>query len=269
MMGKLLLFVAALLCVYITIVLLTYFFQARLVFFPTRSIDATPLQVNLKYEDVWLQTEDGKRVHGWYVAKENARWTVLMFHGNGGNISHRLPTLSLLHAIGVNTLLIDYRGYGLSEGRPSEQATYLDAMAAWQYLVRERSRADAIIIFGRSLGGAVAMWLADKVKPRGLILESTFTSLTEMAEYHYPFLPVRYIVRMHYDSMSIAGNIQGPTFVLHSRSDEIVPFELGVKLYDALSGSKSFLEIQGSHNDGFFVSDGAYKRALSNFFDSL
>ena len=269
MLSKLLFFLFVAACIYVAIVILVYLFQSHLVYFPTRSIDATPNHVNLNYEDVWLQTKDGDRIHGWFVPEPNARWTVLMFHGNGGNISHRLETLRLLNNVGVNTLIIDYRGYGLSEGQPSEQATYLDAMAAWEHLVEERSGRDSIIVFGRSLGGAVAVWLANEVNPRGLILESTFTSVIDMAQHHYPFLPVRYISKFHYDSLAIAENIAGPTFMLHSRDDEIVPFDLGMKLYEALPGNKSFLEMQGGHNDGFYVSGHSYVNGLKGFIDSL
>lgn len=269
MLSKLAYIVSVFLCIYIAIIVLVYLFQTHLVYFPTKVISATPQQANLSYEDVWLQTEDGDRIHGWYVPKDSAKWTVLMLHGNGGNISHRLQTLSLLNKIGVNTLIIDYRGYGLSEGSPSEQATYLDAMTAWQHLVQKRTRPDSIILFGRSLGGAIAVWLATEVKPRGLILESTFTSIIEMAEHHYPFLPVRYILSFKYSSMAIAEDIQGPTFMLHSRADEIVPFDLAMKLYDALPGKKSFLEMQGGHNDAFYVSGDTYINGLKKFFDSL
>lgn len=269
MLNKLLFVAGILSCVYVAIVILVYLLQSRLIYFPSRSIDVTPQQVNLSYEDVWLQTQDGDRIHGWYVPKNKARLTVLMLHGNGGNISHRLQTLTMLNTIGVNTLIIDYRGYGHSEGKPSEQATYLDAMAAWEYLTQKQTRPDSIVIFGRSLGGAIAVWLANEVRPRGLILESTFTSIVDMAQHHYPFLPVRYISTFSYDSMAIADNIPGPTFVLHSRADEIVPFDLGMKLYKALSGKKYFLEIQGGHNEGVYLSGNTYVNGLKKFFDSL
>lgn len=269
MLSKLLFLMGVAICAYVGVIVLVYLFQSHLFYFPIRSIDTTPDQIDLNYEDVWLQTEDGDRIHGWYVPSDDAEWTVLMFHGNGGNISHRLQTLALLYDLGVNTLIIDYRGYGLSEGRPSEQATYLDALSAWQYLVRKRTQPESIVIFGRSLGGAVAVWLANRVKPGGLILESTFTSVTDMAEHHYPFLPVRYISKYRYDSLSIAENIQGPTFMLHSPEDEIVPYDLGRRLYAALPGKKSFLEMEGGHNEGFYVTGNAYTQGFRKFFDSL
>ena len=269
MTSKLLSVIGFLIFIYVTLVAVIYLGQSRLVYFPTSSIDATPDLINLTYEDVWLQTEDGDRIHGWYLPREKAKWTVLMFHGNGGNISHRLQTLDLLNKIGVNTLIIDYRGYGRSQGQPSEQATYQDALAAWQHLIQNRTDPESVILFGRSLGGAVAVWLATKVNPKGLILESTFSSVVDMAEHHYPFLPVSYISRFKYDSLSLASKIEIPTLVLHSREDNIVPFDLGFKLYEALPGNKSFIEMQGGHNDGFFVSGEHYINAIKNFIESL
>ena len=269
MVSKLLFVIGVLICLYAALVILVYLGQSRLVYFPTNSIDATPDLLNLSYEDVWLQTQDGERIHGWYVPQEDAKWTVLMFHGNGGNISHRLQTLDILNEIGVNTLIIDYRGYGLSEGSPSERATYQDAMAAWDHLIQHRTNAESVVVFGRSLGGAVAVWLASNVRPKGLILESTFSSVVDMAQHHYPFLPVRYISKFKYDSLSLASNIQIPTLMLHSREDNIVPFNLGMKLYDALPGNKSFVEMRGGHNEGFHVSGGHYTNGLRTFIESL
>ena len=269
MTSKLLFVIGVLIFIYVALVVVIYLGQSRLVYFPTSSIDATPDLINLRYEDVWLQTQDGDRIHGWYLPEENAEWTVLMFHGNGGNISHRLQTLDLLNKIGVNTLIIDYRGYGRSQGQPSEQATYQDALAAWEHLIQHRTDAESIILFGRSLGGAIAVWLATEVNPRGLILESTFSSVVDLAQHHYPFLPVRYMSRFKYDSLSLAPNIDMPTLMLHSREDDIVPFDLGLKLYEALPGNKSFVEMRGGHNDGFYVSGEHYVNGLRNFIESL
>lgn len=269
MVSKLVLIATILFCTYLFVAALVYFGQARMVYFPTRSITATPDQIGLRYEDVWLQTEDDVRIHGWYVPKEGAHWTVLFLHGNGGNMSHRLETLDLLHQIGVNTLIIDYRGYGMSQGSPSEAGTYLDAMAAWTYLSQHRAGADSTVVFGRSLGGAIAAWLAAKVDPKGLILESTFTSVVDMAQIHYPFLPARLLSRFVYDSTVLAPRIGCAALVLHSLDDEVVPFELGLKVFDALPGKKSFMELRGGHNHGIQATGPAYARGLQDFFDSL
>ena len=269
MVSKIFTFVLFVACMYGVIVAMVYFRQSAMVYFPTRFIDATPDQIGLQYEDVWMDTLEGERVHGWYVPAPDATLTVLMFHGNGGNISHRLQTLALLYDIGVNTLIIDYRGYGRSEGRPGEQATYHDALAAWQYLLDRGLSPEEIVLFGRSLGGAVAVWLAARVAPRGLILESTFTSVIDMAKYHYPFLPVKLLAKFKYDSLALVDEIKSPVLALHSPDDEIVPYELGVRLYQALPVEKSFVDMKGGHNDGFYVSGDGYVNSLWNFLRGL
>ncbi len=269
MVGKLFLLLGVAASIYFAIVGMAYLGQSRMVYFPTGSINETPHRMGLDYEDVWLNTIDGTRIHGWYVPKHGSRWTVLMLHGNGGNISHRLQTLQILNKVGASTLIIDYHGYGRSEGRPSEQGTYEDALAAWAFLTETKTSAANIVIFGRSLGGAVAVWLAAKVNPAGLILESTFTSLTDLAHHHYPLLPVGFISRYKYDSMALAPKITSPALVLHSRADTIVPFDLGVGLFDALPGEKSFLEMQGGHNDGFYSTGQKYTNGLTKFLESL
>jgi len=269
MVGKLFMLLGIAASIYIAIVGMAYLSQSRMIYFPTGAINETPQRIGLDYEDVWLTTIDGTRIHGWYVPKHGARWTVLMLHGNGGNISHRLQTLQILNEVGASTLIIDYHGYGRSEGRPSEQGTYEDALAAWAFLTETKTSAANIVIFGRSLGGAVAVWLAAKVNPAGLILESTFTSLTDLAHHHYPLLPVGFISRYKYDSLALAPKITSPALVLHSRTDTIVPFDLGVGLFDALPGEKSFLEMQGGHNDGFYSTGQKYTNGLTRFLKSL
>lgn len=254
---------------YLAIVGLVYVLQSRMVYFPAQKIEATPARIGLDYEDVWLHTGDGVRIHGWYLPAPGARRTVLFLHGNAGNVSHRLPTLALLRGIGMSTLIIDYRGYGLSEGRPSEAGTYEDALAAWRYLTRDGTGADSIVLFGRSLGGAVAAWLASRVEPAGLVLESTFTSAQDLARHHYPLLPVRYLLKFRYDSLALAKDIRSPALISHSRDDEIVPFDLGLKLYRELRGRKAFIELSGGHNDRHYLQHAAYQQSLRDFFASL
>lgn len=177
---------------YALIVVVVYAFQNRLVYFPVRNLDATPRALGFDYEDVWVTTEDGLRLHGWFVPAPSARATILHFHGNGGNISHRLEYIALFRKLALNAFLIDYRGYGQSEGRPNELGTYRDARAAWRYLTDRRGLAPAtVILHGESLGGAVATWLAAQTKPGALILESSFTSALDLGAAAYPWLPIR------------------------------------------------------------------------------
>lgn len=255
---------------YAAIAATAYVFQERLVYFPTSIHVATPAAAGLDYRDVTLTTADDVRLHAWLVPRQGARYTVLFLHGNGGNVSHRVHTLRLLHDLGLATLIVDYRGYGHSGGKPSEQGTYRDAAAAWEWLTREHGlEAGGIIVFGRSLGGAVATWLAQRQSPAGLIVESSFTSLPDMASHHYPWLPARWLSRMRYNSVSRIAAAGCPVLVVHSPGDTIVPVELGRRLFEAAAPPRTFLEISGDHNEGYLVSGERYARGLRAFIDTL
>lgn len=252
------------------LVLLVYTLQDRLVYFPARELEATPRALGVDYEDVWLTTEDGVRLHGWFVASPAARATVLFFHGNGGNISHRLGRIVVFRRLGLNMLLVDYRGYGGSHGRPSEQGTYRDARAAWRYLTETREFGPGtIILYGESLGGAVATHLAAAQTPGAVIVESGFSSMVDLGAEVYPWLPVRWISRYTYPSARNLARVHAPVLIIHSRDDEIVPFHHGEALLAAAHEPKTFLEIRGGHNDGMFVSDAQYVRGLEDFLRSV
>ena len=255
---------------WLALMILVYFFQARLIFYPSRTLGQTPADIKLDYEEVFLQGRDAVEIHGWWLPAENARATLLFLHGNAGNISHRLDSLKIFHDLGLDTLIIDYRGYGKSRGKPSEQGTYLDAMAAWRYLTEDKGiRPQQIIIFGRSLGGAVAVRLAADTRVAGLILESTFTSITDVGRQHYPYLPVNYLARIHYPSIDRIDKINSPLLCIHSREDEIIPYRLGRALYDRAAEPKYFLEITGGHNGGFLESGRRYTAGLDAFIDAV
>lgn len=248
-----------------------YFFQARLIYFPNIGIGfgmPVPSDIGLDYEDVVFETTDGLQLHGWYVSADQARGVVLFFHGNAGNISHRLDSIEFFHRLGFSVFIIDYRGYGRSEGKTDEQGTYRDAEAAWRYLVEDRGiDPGKIVIFGRSLGASIAAWLASRTSPAALILESAFTSAPNLGRHHYWFLPVRALARIHYDTQSYVERISVPTLIVHSADDEIVPFAHGRKLFSVASEPKAFVELQGGHNDGFLVSRAHYTEALGEFLD--
>ena len=259
------------LCLYAGIAALVYFRQSSLIYYPNvpgRALTATPQLIGLAYEDVEIVTADGVRLHGWFVPGETARGTLLFFHGNAGNISHRLDSIALFQRMQLNVLIIDYRGYGRSEGRASESGTYRDAEAAWFYLTETRGiEASAIIVFGRSLGASIAAWLASRQRPAGLILESGFSSVPSMAERLYPFLPVRWLSNFRYDTRRYVGGIACPLLVVHSRGDEIIPYAEGRAVFDAAPADKRFLDIAGGHNDGFLVSGQTYRKGLQAFID--
>ncbi len=256
--------------VYGGLCLAVFAFQARLVFLPSRAIAATPARVGLDYEDVWLEASDGVRIHGWYIPHPQPRGTLLFFHGNAGNIGDRLESIAIFHRLNLNVLIIDYHGYGKSEGSPGEAESYRDAEAAWRHLVEARSiPPETIALFGRSLGGCVAAWLAARVEPAGLILESTFTSVPDMAAKVYPFLPVRLLARIRLDALASLANVRAPVLVIHSAGDEIVPLAHGRALFDSAPEPKQFLQLRGGHNDGFLVSREVYLAGLSKFFQEI
>jgi fermentation-respiration switch protein FrsA (DUF1100 family) len=243
-----------------------YVFQPNFVYFPSAQLVTTPELIPLDYDDVSIKTEDGINLHGWYLPHKTPRATLLFLHGNGGNISHRLDSLAIFNSLGLAVLIIDYRGYGQSEGTTSEQGTYLDAEAAWQYLINEKKlTGNNIIVFGRSMGGAVATWLASQQKPRALILESTFTSVTDMGKHYYPYLPATLLTRIKYASIDRIASIDQPTLFIHSPADDIVPYALGRALFKAATEPKEFMDIRGTHNEGFLVSGDEYINGLDRF----
>ncbi|GMQ96092.1 MAG: alpha/beta hydrolase [Gammaproteobacteria bacterium] len=256
--------------IYALLALAIFVFQPRLVYFPVKALAATPAAVGLAYEDVFLDTGNGTTVHGWYLpGREDAR-TLLFLHGNAGNISHRLDSLLLFNELGLNVLIIDYSGFGQSGGTPGERQTYEDARLAWRHLTDTRGMApERIVIFGRSLGGGVATWLATQEKPGGLILESTFTSIPALARKYYPIFPVRWLARIRYDNASRLPRVRSPVLIAHSRDDELVPFAHGRELFRIAREPKSFLEMRGSHNAGPMLSGQSYRAGLARFIAGL
>lgn len=255
--------------VYCGLALYLYFMQPRLLYYPElpgRELAATPADIGLEHEPVTLQAADGVRLGAWYIPRADARGTLLFMHGNAGNISDRLDSIRLFHSLGLAVLIFDYRGYGASEGTPSEDGTYRDAEAAWQYLVGERQVAPVdIVLFGRSLGAAIAAELATRHSPGALIMESSFTSVPDMAASIYPWLPVRLLSRYRYDARRRLEDVRCPVLIVHSRTDEIIPFEHGQQLFEQAREPKRFLQLRGGHNDGFLVSGRDYVNGLEAF----
>ncbi|MFC1775773.1 alpha/beta hydrolase [Pseudomonadota bacterium] len=257
--------------IYVLLSVVLYLLQNRMVFLanmPGRALTATPGDAGFAYQDVSITTSDGVRLHGWFVAANQAKATVLFLHGNAGNISHRLDSIAIFRELGLDVFIIDYRGYGQSEGKPSERGTYLDARAAWEYLVNDREIAPKkIVIFGRSLGGAVASWLAAQTTPGAVILESTFTSAPDMAHRLYPFLPVRLMTRLKYSVKENVKRLSSPLLVVHSRQDEVIPFDMGESIFAAAPEPKQMLVITGDHSGGFLLNRNEYMTVLDKLLD--
>jgi uncharacterized protein len=251
------------------LLLLLYLFQSHLVYFPhvpTRAVTATPAQAGLAFESVTLTTPDGVTLEGWYLPSLQARGTLLFLHGNAGNISHRLDSLQLFHTLGLAIFIIDYRGYGHSQGHPTETGTYLDAYTAWHHLTNQRRiPANKIIVFGRSLGAAIAAQLTTHIQPGALILESAFTSIPDLGAELYPFLPVRWLARFQYNTQYFLESVTCPVLVIHSRDDKIIPFSHGQALFRAARPPKQFLPLRGGHNDAFLVSKQKYLEGIDSF----
>jgi len=255
---------------YAVILLLVFLFQSRLVYFPQyeRELTATPRVAGLDYEDVTLRAADDVALHGWWAPARDARGAVLIFHGNAGNISHRIDYLTMFNRLGYAVLIIDYRGYGKSSGTPSEEGTYRDAEAAWQHLMETRKlKPQDVVILGESLGGGVATWLAAKYPPRALVLASVFTSVPDMGARVYWWLPVRLLARIEYNSRERMPKITAPVLIAHSREDDIVPFAHGEALFAAAREPKQFLTLSGGHNNGFLFMRAEWVAAVGAFLE--
>jgi fermentation-respiration switch protein FrsA (DUF1100 family) len=234
------------------------------IFHPSKVIIAYPSDYLLEYEDVYFKTSDNVKLNGWLI-KGTSGTTVLFFHGNGANISSRMGKLRMFHELGLTTLIVDYRGYGKSEGIPSELGLYRDAQAAYDYLLnRPEINKEKIVIYGESLGGAVAINLASKVKAAALVVDSSFTSAIAMGKLLYPMIPA-FLVGFKFDSIVNITTISVPKLFLHSQTDDVVPWRLGQQLYKAAGEPKEFFEIRGTHNDAFTLEKELFYEGLRNF----
>jgi len=273
--------------------------QPKLLYRPIREVSLTPAELGLEYEEIAFRSTDGITLTGWYIPAKNRRqmpedggrrgedgrqkpvpssvlrrpsseMTVLVCHGNGGNIGHSLGSLGLLSNLGLGCLAFDYRGYGHSSGRPTEAGMYLDAQAAYDWLTGAKGiPPEQIVLLGRSLGASVAAHLAGRVRVAGLVAESAFTSYVDMAVRFYPCLPVRLFRRFlfRYDTLAYIKDVRCPVMVLHSREDELVPFVFATRLFEAAHEPKQFVELVGNHNEGFLLSGAVYTGAWRNWLD--
>lgn len=253
---------------YALLVIVLYAWQDRLLFQPVPDVHLTPDDAGLPYEAVTITTADAERLHAWWVPAAEERAVVLFFHGNAGNLSGRLGTLDGLRRLGLSTLAIDYRGYGHSTGRPSEDGLYQDAEAAWHYLTETRGvDATQIIVFARSLGSGPAAWLAVQHPPAALVLEAAFTSVPDVAADHYPMLPTRRLVRTHFPNAEHLARLQHPLLIIHSRDDEVIPFKHGLRLHEAAAGPKRFIATHGPHGAALFEDPTRFANAFEQLLE--
>ncbi|UCE60877.1 MAG: alpha/beta hydrolase [Phycisphaerales bacterium] len=251
---------------YVGVCIFARVFQTRLIYFPSQGYDSSPADIGLAFEDLTLKTDDGVSIAAWYVPHPQARGTILFCHGNAGNISDRLFDVKEFHSLGFNVLIFDYRGYGRSSGSPNEVGTYVDAETAWRFLTQTVGEpAQRIVLFGRSLGGAVAIELAHRHTPAALVVESTFTNLVDVGRVHYRYLPVDWLLTNRYDSLSKVGQITCPKLFAHGLQDKLIPFELGRQLYNKAASPKRFMETPGGHNLAGITYSDEHKAILAEF----
>lgn len=258
-------------CCVAAIFFLVKYLENTAVFFPGKIIGTTPDHISLAYEDLYLTTSDGVKINAWLVKAGNRRdrslqpSTIIFAHGNAGTMSERVMKIKFFHEVGLNVLIFDYRGYGKSQGHPSEAGVYQDAQAVYDYLqTRTDIDRNRLIAYGASLGGVVAVDLACKRKVAGLIVESSITSAHDMVRCLYPSLP-SWMLTLKFDSVSKIGKITIPKLFLHSRQDEIVPFSIGERLYEAAAAPKNFIEISGGHNDCALITDPQVRQEFIKF----
>ncbi|OQA29589.1 MAG: Alpha/beta hydrolase family protein [Verrucomicrobia bacterium ADurb.Bin345] len=247
------------------------YFEWKNLYFPAGPITTTPAEFGLEYEDVVFVSEDGNALHGWWIPHARARGSVIHCHGNAGNIGDRAWLAADFHRLGLNVFLFDYRGYGQSRGLPTERGTYADARAAFEVVRAKYGDADnpPILVHGQSLGGAVAIQLACDRPVCGLIVESTFTSVVEMGRKLYPRLPVRAFIRYRYNSLEKIARIAVPKLISHSRTDELVPFEMGQQLFNAASEPREFVALAGTHGEAGWGTTPEYWPCVERFVDRV
>ncbi len=254
------------------LVAVVYFMQAHMLYLPDmpgRTLSMTPTSVGMEYQDVFIETADGVTLHGWFIPGRSSR-VLLFFHGNAGNVSHRLDSIRLFRDLGLSVLIIDYRGYGQSGGKTTEKGMYRDAEAAWHYLVEDRGiSSNDIVVFGRSLGASVASWLAAQHQPLALIVESSFTSVPDIAQELYPWLPARWLSRFRHATREYVQDVRCPVLVTHSRDDEIIPFHHGEAIFAAANESRSLLVLRGTHNGAFLEDERTYIEGVREFLGGL
>lgn len=258
----------SLLLVGLLLFVLVRLYESRVLFYPVKELEYFPDQVGLSYQNIFFDTPDKQRLHGWLIPASGAKYTLFFAHGNAGNISHRLEKIKLFHQLGYSVFIFDYRGFGQSQGRPSEKGLMQDAAAAYRYLVSRGIKAETMIGYGESLGGAVIAGLSATHPVRGIILDSTFSSIADMAREMMPIVPV-WMLASRFDSAVKVAQHKTPKLIIHSMDDEVIPFKLGRKLFEAAQAPKIFLVIRGGHNSNFMDSKELWLSGIEGFINKI
>lgn len=244
--------------------------EDRFIYFPSPTLAATPESVRLSYEDRTLTTDDGVRLHAWHIPHPHARFTALDFHGNAGNLGDRVDRYAQWHRLGLAVFAVDYRGYGRSDGAPSEDGLYRDARAAWADLTGALGvPPERVIVVGRSLGGGPATQLAIEVAPAALVLETPMTSIPAMARVVYPWLPVSLMARTKFDNLAKIASVRSPVMVVQAEQDDVIPPWMSRRIFESASAPKHWVPLAGGHNDFDEVSRERYEAAWQTFLASL
>jgi len=256
---------AAAVLVYVGFCLAVYFNQSSYVYHPDRDVTETPLTVGLNYREVFIETDDGEKICAWHVPADG-KAHVLFCHGNGGDMGDCVGSVKAFNSLGLDVLIFDYRGYGKSSGKPDEKGTYSDAEAAWNFLLREFGVLPSkIVVYGKSLGGAVAAWLGERKNPGCLVLDSSLSSAPDMARDMFPLLPVGLICGFSYDAAGTVRRVKCPVLVAHSPNDETVGIHQGRKVFESANEPKEFVEFRGSHDAGGIEDDERYRVLFVDF----
>lgn len=255
--------------VLVLFILLVFLGQEWVIYSPRSEVESTPADVGLSYQEEMLTTSDGESIYAWFVPGDEEKPVVLFCHGNASTVSDEshLKLLQVLNDLGFSSIVFDYRGFGKSSGSPGEKGTYRDVEAVWDYLVNSRGyEPSEIAIWGKSLGGGVASYLASQ-RPgaRALVLECTFTSVPDVAWQYAPLFPPEWVIRHEYPVKDYVQQVRSPILVAHSPEDEVIPYTLGRKIYEAAAEPKRFIELRGSHVWGFWTSRDVFVPAIEDF----
>jgi len=263
--------VVVLFCILLPIA--TVFAQKSMVFIPSKKMGYTPKTIGIDFKELTIGTN---KLNCWWIPVKaeqvkGAVKTVIFCHGNAGNISNRLDTVNFYHNVmNCNLMIFDYSGYGKSGGKVGEEACYKDSQEVYDYVVKSlKIDPKNVVIHGRSLGGAVAVDLAVNKKCAGLVMESTFTSVPDMADDMVPIFPIQWFVSIDFDSLDKVDKLKVPVLLIHSKADEVIPYKMGEALFKKAKKPKFWLEISGDHNGGWIESQKVYSKGMKDFFEAL